>query len=224
VTSSIPIVMSAVADPVGQSLVRNLARPGGNITGIAWLTQVEIEGKHLELLKQTVPRLVRVAILSNPMAVPDPDGSRTKAIGAAAHSLGLELQNFEVTKPEGIAEAFTAIRRAGVGALAVRPDPVVLEPNRAQVVALALKHRLPAIYAWQHYVDSGGLMSYNTSLPDFHYRSATFVDKILRGAKPGDIPIEQPTKYELVINLKAAKALGLTIPQALLVRADQVIK
>jgi len=224
VTSTIPIVMSAVADPVGQGFVRSLARPGGNITGLAWLTQAEIEGKHLELLKQPVPGLVRVATLVNPMAVPDPDGSREKAIATAARSLGLELQKVEVTKPEGIAEAFTVIGRARVGALAVRADPVVLEPNRAQVVALALKHRLPTIYPWRHYVDSGGLMSYNTSVPDFHHRSATFVDRILRGAKPGDIPIEQPTKYELVINLNVAKALGLTIPHALLLRADHVIQ
>jgi putative ABC transport system substrate-binding protein len=223
-TSTIPIVMSAVADPVGQGVIRNLARPGGNVTGLAWLTQAEIEGKHLELLKQAVPGLVRVATLVNPMAVSDPDGSRARAIGTAARSLGLDLQNVEVTKPEGIAEAFTVIGRARVGALAVRADAVVLEPNRAQVVALALKHRLPTVYPWRHYVDAGGLMSYNTSIPVFHHRSATFVDRILKGAKPGDIPIEQPTKYELVINLKTAKALGLTIPPSLLLRADHVIQ
>lgn len=128
-TSTIPIVMAAVADPVTQGFVRNLARPGGNITGIAWLTQAETEGKHLELLKQTVPSLMRVAVLVNPMAVPDPDGSRAKAIGAAARSLGLELQTFEVTKPEGIADAFTAISKARVGGLVVRPDPIVLESS-----------------------------------------------------------------------------------------------
>ncbi len=223
-TTRIPIVMSAVADPIGQGFVRDLARPRGNITGIAWLTQAEIEGKHLELLKQTVPGLVRVATLVNPMAVPDPAGSRAKAIDAAARALGLEMQSFEVTKPEGIAQAFRAIDGARIGALVVRPDPVVLEPNRGQVVVLALKHRLPAIYPWRHYVDSGGLMSYNASLPNLHHRAATFVDKILRGGKPGDIPIEQPTKYEFVINLRTAKALGLTIPPSLLARADQVIE
>jgi putative ABC transport system substrate-binding protein len=223
-TGTIPIVMSAVADPVRQGFIPNLARPGGNITGLAWLALGQIEGKHLELLKETTPGLRRVAILQSPTAIPDPEGLTIKGIKAAANTLGLEIQFFEVSQPEAIVETFGRISRARVGALLVRPDPAVLDTNRARIAELALSHRLPAIYPWRHYVDSGGLMSYNTHIPDFHRRAATYVDRLLKGAKPGDLPIEQPTKYELVINLKAAKALGLTIPPSLLQRADQVIE
>ncbi len=223
-TRTIPIVMSATDDPVRSGFVASLARPGGNITGLAFQAQGELDGKRLELLKETIPGLAHVALLVNWVAVPDQDGTIRSAIQRAARLVSLEVQTYEVNRAQDIAEAFTAIGTARVGAVLVRPDPSVLEPDRAQVVALALLHRLAAMYPWQLYVDAGGLMSYATSIPAFHRRSAFYVDKILKGAKLADLPIEQPTKFELVINLKTAKALGLTIPPSLLLRADQVIE
>jgi putative ABC transport system substrate-binding protein len=223
-TSMIPIVMSANPDPVGLGFIASLARPGGNITGLSFLAQGALDGKYLELLKETVPRLARVAILTNPLALQDPDGSVQKGATAAARILRLEIQTYEVRRLQDLAEAFTAMSRARIGALLVRADPHVFESSRTQVVALALRHRLPAVYPWRLYVDAGGLMSYGASIPDFHRRSAGYVDKILKGAKPADLPVQQPVKFELVINLKTAKALGLTIPPSLLVRADEVIK
>jgi len=221
-TGTIPIVMSSTSDPVRDGFVASLARPGGNITGLSSLAQGPLEGKRLELLKETVPRLARVADLLNPLM--DRDGAITREITTAARFLGLEVQTFEVKTPQDIAKAFAAIGKARVGALLVRADPSILEPNLKQVVSLALQHRLPAMYPWQMYVDAGGLMSYATSIPAFHHRSATYVDKILKGAKPADLPVEQPTRFELVINMKTAKALGLTIPASVLIRADQVIQ
>jgi putative ABC transport system substrate-binding protein len=223
-TRTIPIVMSTAGDPVREGFVASLARPGGNVTGLANLNYGDIEAKRLELLKQMIPKLARVAVLSNAAAAPDPDGSIMRAFAAAARSMSLELEMFEISHPAAITEMFAAIGRARIGAVMIRADPLVLEPNIDQIVALALRHRLISIYPWRIYVNSGGLMSYATSIPGFHYRSATYVDKILRGTKPADLPVEQPTKFELVINLKTAKALGLTIPQTLLLRADQVIQ
>ncbi len=219
---TIPIVMSATPDPVREGFVASLARPGGNITGLSFLAQGALEGKRLQLLKETVPRLARVADLVNPIM--DQDGAIKREIATAALSLGLKVLTFEVKRPQDIAEAFAAMRGSRVGALLVRADPAVLEPNLTQVVALARKHRLPAMYPWQMYVDAGGLMSYATSIPVFHHRSATYVDKILKGAKPADLPVEQPMRFELVVNLKTAKALGLTFPPSILIRADQVIQ
>ena len=221
-TGTIPIVMAASPDPVREGIVASLARPGGNITGLSFLAQGPLEGKRLELLKETVPHLARVADLANPST--DQDGAIKREMTAAARSLGLEVQTFEVKKPQDIPKAFAAIGKARVGALLVRADPAVLVPNFTQVVALAFKHRLPAMYPWKDYVDAGGLMSYATSLPGFHHRSATYVNKILKGAKPADLPVEQPTRFELAINMKTAKALGLTIPASVLIRADQVIQ
>ncbi len=221
-TGTIPIVMSATPDAVREGFVASLARPGGNITGLSFLAQGALEGKRLELLKETVPRLARVADLVNPIM--DQDGAIKREITTAVRFLGLEILTFEVKRPQDIAEAFAAIGRSRVGALLVRADPAVLEPNVTQVVALALKHRLPAMYPWQMYVDAGGLMSYATSIPGFHHRPAAYVDKILRGAKPADLPVEQPTRFELVINMKTAKALGITFPPSIMVRADQVIQ
>jgi ABC-type uncharacterized transport system substrate-binding protein len=224
-TSTIPIVMSATPDPVQAGFVPSLARPGGNITGLAFLARGNLAGKRLELLKETVPGLARVAYVVNWYAtLPDQVSTIMEELTGAARALEGEGQLFEVRRPQDIVEVFAAMEKAQVGGLLVEPDPHVLEPNLAQVVALALQHRLPAIYPWRLYVDAGGLMSYATSIPDFHRRSATYVDKILKGTKPADLPVEQPTTFELVINLKTAQALGLTIPPRILFQADEVIR
>jgi putative ABC transport system substrate-binding protein len=218
-TRTIPIVMSALPDPVGAGFIASLARPGGNTTGLT-LDSEEMTGKQLELLKEVVPRLSSVAVLGNPIshaALP----RKTKAAGAA---LGLKVQDFLVRHARDLAPTFAAMRQARVGAILVLRDPGVIERNLAEVVALAAKQRLPALYFFHQFPDAGGLMSYGSNVNDIHRRSAAFVDKILKGAKPADLPIEQPTKFELVINLKTAKALGLTIPPSLLARADQVIE
>jgi putative ABC transport system substrate-binding protein len=224
-TSTIPIVMSATPDPVQEGFVTSLARPGGNITGLAFLGRGNLVGKRLELLKETVPGLARVAYVVNWHArLPEQVSAIMEEFTSAARALGLEGQLFEVRRPQDIVEVFTAMEKAQVGGLLVDVDPHVLEPNLAQVVALALQHRLPAIYPWRLYVAAGGLMSYATSIQAFHQRSATYVDKILKGIKPADLPVEQPTKLELVINLKTAKALGITMPPSLLLLADEVIQ
>jgi putative ABC transport system substrate-binding protein len=206
---------------VADGFVNNLARPGGNTTGIGNVVD-ELGGKRLELLKEMLPGLERVAALANPKI------SRYKelltAFLASARSLNLQVQVFEVTRPQDMAGVFAAIEKARVGALFVLTDIQVLEPNRPQIVAMTARHRLPAMYPWHFYTEIGGLMSYAPSVPGFHHRSPAYVDRILRGARPADLPVEQPTKFELVINLKTAKALGLTIPQSLLLRADQVIE
>jgi putative tryptophan/tyrosine transport system substrate-binding protein len=184
-----------------------------------------MEGKRLELLKETVPGLARVAYVVNWYAMLPAQVSAIMAeLTGAARALEVEGQFFEVRRPQDIVEVFAAMEKAQVGGLLVEPDPHVLEPNLAQVVALALQHRLPAIYPWRLYVDAGGLMSYATSISDFHRRSATYVDKILKGTKPADLPVEQPTTFELVINLKTAQALGLTIPPRILFQADEMIR
>jgi putative ABC transport system substrate-binding protein len=221
-TSTIPIVMSALGgDPVQQGLVQSLRHPGGNLTGLTLVAQGRIEPKQLELLKEAVHGLTRVGILANRSG----DQAVADALSAAAHALRLQLQTFEVSAPEEIPDAFAAMERSGVRAVLLRGDPLVLDPYSPQSVTLALKHRLPAIYPWSHIpARHGGLMSYSTSISELHRRSASYVDRILKGANPGDLPIEQPTKFELVINLKTAKAIGLTIPPAVLQRADQVIE
>jgi putative tryptophan/tyrosine transport system substrate-binding protein len=224
-TSTIPIVMSATPDPVQAGFVTSLARPGGNITGLAFLARGNLAGKRLEQLKETVPGLARVAYVVNGYAtLPDQVSAIMKELTRAARALEVEGQLFEVRRPQDIGEVFAAMEKAQVGGLLVDPDPHVLEPHLAQVVALARQHRLPAIYPWRLYVDAGGLMSYATSIPDFHRRSATYVDKILKGTKPADLPVEQPTTFELVINLKTAQALGLPIPPRILFQADEVIR
>jgi putative ABC transport system substrate-binding protein len=217
-TTTIPIVMATTADPEGLGFVKSLARPGGNTTGIANLTW-ELDGKRLELLKELLPHLARVAVLANPR-----NKDQFPAILGAAQSLGLQARVFEVARPEAIAAAFERISTAQAGALLVATDIQVLEPSRARIVAMAARYRLPAMYPWAFYVDDGGLMSYSTSLRELHRRSAVFVDRILKGANPADLPVEQPTKFELVMNLKTARALGLTIPPSLQQRADQVIE
>jgi putative ABC transport system substrate-binding protein len=219
-TTAIPIVMGSSGDAVGIGLVQSLARPGGNDTGLTGISP-ELSGKRLELLKEAFPKKSRVALLWNPA---NPlDVLEFKATVAAAPALGLMLQSLEVRVPEEIEAGFAAAAKARADLLVVFPDPV-FGTARAQIVGLAVKHRLPAMYVWQQDTVAGGLMSYGPSFPDSLRRAATYVDKILKGAKPADLPIEQPTKFELVVNLKTAKALGLTIPQTLLLRADQIIE
>jgi putative ABC transport system substrate-binding protein len=220
-TTSIPIVMSSAAKPVASGLIKSLARPGGNVTGIANLTW-ELESKRLELLKTAIPGLTRVGVLENLSRRAPP--AATAALTAAARTLGLEIQSFTVNKPEQLAETFAAMSRARVGAILLRADVLVLEPNRAQVAALAARHRMPVMYPWRFYIDAGGLMSYAESIPAFHHRSASYVDRILKGAKPADLPVEQPSKFELVVNLKTARALELALPHGFLLRADDVIE
>jgi putative ABC transport system substrate-binding protein len=217
-TATIPIIMATTSDPEKWGFVKSLARPGGNTTGIANQTW-ELDGKRLELLKEAVPHVKRVAVLANPR-----NKDQFPTILRDAQSVGLQARVFQVTRPEAIEGAFESIDKAQARALLVATDVQVLEPSRGRIVAMAARYRLAAMYPWGFYVDIGGLMSYATSVSELHRRSATFVDRILKGAKPGDLPVEQPTKFDLVINLKTARALGLTIPQSLLQRADQVIE
>ena len=178
-------------------------------------------GKQLELLKEAVPKLSRVAVLRNPAT---PYDAARKWIEAAAHTLKLELMDFSVSHAKDLAPTFAAMSQARVGAILVRSDALLIGRSVAEVVALAASRRLPAVYSFRQFPDSGGLLSYGANVYDIHRRSAAFVDKILKGAKPGDLPVEQPTKFELIINLKTAKALGLTIPQTVILQADQVIE
>jgi putative ABC transport system substrate-binding protein len=221
-TTTIPIVMAATgADPVAAGFVASLARPEGNITGLSLLAAA-LDGKRLELLKEVVPGLRRVAVLQNP-DFPEAR-NRWRDAETTGKSLGVRLQAWEVRSPQEIETTFSAVDRARPNALLVFSDPAVLERHRGRIIALAIKYRLPAIYPWRSYVEEGGLMVYGPSLFDMHRRSAYYVDKILKGAKPADLPVEQPTKFELVINLKAAKQIRLTIPPNVLARADKVIK
>jgi ABC-type uncharacterized transport system substrate-binding protein len=220
-TGTIPIVMIGAGDPIAQGLIASLARPGGNITGLAYSVGQEIFGKQLALLKEAVPKVRRVAVLWNP-AVP----TLAPAIGevkVAARSLGVQLQLLEARGPNDFDSAFAAMARERAGALLVITDSV-FTTHRIRLADLAARSRLPAAYTNRQPVDAGGLMSYGPSFPDLWRRAATYVDKILKGAKPADLPVQQPTKFELVINLKTAKALGLTIPPSLLARADEVIE
>jgi putative ABC transport system substrate-binding protein len=220
-TETIPIVMIGVGDPVGQGLIASLARPGGNVTGLSYSVGLEIFGKGLELLKETVPKVRRVAILSNPANPSHPLAIRE--VNVAARSLGVQLQLLEARGPNEFDGAFAAMAKERVGALLVVTDPMLVL-HRTRLADLAARSRLPAAYGTRESVEAGGLMSYGPSLSDLWRRAATYVDKILKGAKPADLPVEQPTKFELVINVKAAKALGLTIPQSMFIRADEVIE
>jgi putative ABC transport system substrate-binding protein len=222
-TSTIPIVMLAVADPLGSGLIASLARPGGNITGLTFLG-AELSAKRLELLKEVVPGLSRVAVLWHPGA----HGERTqrdmlKETEVAGRALGLQLQFLEAREPSDFDGAFSAMTREHAGALLVLTSPM-FSAEGARLADLAAKSRLPATYHLKVFAEAGGLMSYGARFTDQYRRAATFVDKILKGAKPGDLPVEQPTKFELVINLKTAKALGLKIPPSVLVRATEVIE
>jgi len=218
-TRTIPIVMSTLPDPVREGFVAGLAHPGGNTTGITLDTE-ELAGKQLELLKEAVPGAARMGILRNPASL-GWDVAKTQ-IDVTARALRVEIHDFPVTRLEDLAPAFAAMSRARIGAILVRRDVLVLEPHRARVVALAAQHRLPAMYNFREFPESGGLMSYGVNVYDLHRRSATFVDRILKGAKPGDLPVERPTKFELVINLTTARALRLAVPASLLLRAEVI--
>ena len=219
-TTSIPLVMTAVGDPVGTGLVTSLARPGGNITGLTSIA-AELEGKRLELLREIVPKLSRVAVLWNPAS--QFQVVAVKETQVAAEELRMKLQLVGVQAAEEFDNAFSAIVTERAGALIVLADRLFLH-NRDRIVAFTAKRRLPTVYAYVELVEAGGLMSYGPSYAYMHRQAATYVDKILKGTKPADLPVEAPIKFELVINLKAAKQIGLTIPPWVLMRADKVIR
>ena len=222
-TVSIPIVMAQDSDPVGNGFVASLARPGGNITGLSNFAP-EIGGKQLELMKETVSRLARVAVLGTRTSSNNPSyAQRLSEIERAAKAFGVKLQYLNVLNSKDIETSFRAASKERADAV-LAMGGAVLNSHRTQVIEQAVKSRLPAIYNQRLYVEDGGLMTYGASLPDLDRRAATYVDKILKGAKPADLPVEQPKKFEFVINLKAAKQIGLTIPPNVLVRADRVIK
>jgi putative ABC transport system substrate-binding protein len=221
-TSTIPIVMAgAGTDPVAAGFVRTLAKPGGNITGLSLLS-ADLDAKRLELLKEVVPGLRKVAILQNP-DFPEAD-KRWRDVEAAGRLLQLHAEPWKARSLSDIESVFSTAQTSGPSGVVVLSDPAILERHRLLIIKLAGKHRLPAVYPWRVYVEDGGLMTYAANLLEMHRRSASYVDKILKGAKPADLPVEQPTKFELVINLKTAKQIGLTIPPNVLARADRVIK
>ena len=223
VTTTIPVVVPVMGDPVGDGLVASLARPGGNITGLTFLGP-ELVPKRMELLKEALPGISRVVVLWHPGANSE---RATKVMfretEAAARALALQLRFADVRSADEIDRAFSAITAETADALVVLPSPMFFVERR-RIVELATKNRLPSIFGGREFAEEGGLISYGASINDLFRRSATFVDKILKGAKPADVPVEQPTKFELVINLRTANALGLTIPQSLLLRADEVIE
>jgi putative ABC transport system substrate-binding protein len=219
-TSVIPIVFAVAGDPVGSGLVASLARPGANVTGLS-LQQSDLAAKRLELLLQVMPSLRRLAVMGNassPMIALE-----LREVEVTGRSLGLEVITLEIGRPEDISVAFEAALKDRAEALYVCADPLV-NNNRVRIVSLAHEARLPTMFGEREHVDAGGLMSYGPNLPDLFRRAGDYVDKILRGAKPGDIPVEQPTKFELAVNLRTAKALGLEVPPTLLARADEVIE
>jgi len=219
-SATIPIVFAAATDPVGLGLVSSLARPGGNITGLS-LMAPDLDGKRLELLKEAFPKVARVAFLWFPGA---PTGNLTLTeMEAVAKALGLKLQSLEVRSLDDFEGAFARAKREGAQALITTPHSLIATQQR-QVLDFAAKNRLPAMYPYSEFVEAGGLMSYAPSYTDLFRRAADYVDKILKGTKPADLPVEQPTKFELIVNLKAAKQIGLTIPQKVLERADKVIR
>jgi putative ABC transport system substrate-binding protein len=219
-TSTIPIVMGFDNDPVGNGFAASLARPGGNITGLSTLAP-EISGKQLELLKEIVPRISRVAVLGH--STEPGNAQALREVEVAAGAFGVQLQHLDVRDPKDIETAFRAASKGRADAILMLNSPV-LNPHRTQVVNLAVKSRLPVIYGQSEFVEAGGLMTYSASFTDLFRRAATYVDKILKGAKSAELPVEQPTKFEFIINLKAAKQIGLTIPPNVLARADRVIK
>ena len=230
-TTTIPIVFAVIADPVRLGLVTSLAHPGGNLTGLTAFGS-DLGGKRLELLKELIPRLSRMGVLWIPAAQAkiraEPPIDRLGHVGLAqteeaGRALGVQVQSFPVRSPTDITDALAAATRERIGALIVEEDSLTYS-ERNRIIEFAAAHPLPAIYGYRDYVVSGGLISYGAKLPELIHGALGYIDKILKGAKPGDLPVEQPTKFELVINLKTAKALGLTIPQSLLLRADEVIQ
>jgi putative ABC transport system substrate-binding protein len=219
-STTTPIVIAAADDPLAAGLVASLARPGANITGLSLMTP-DLTPKRLELLKEILPGLTRVAVLwnsANPISEPE-----LRKAEAAAGSLGLQLQSLGMRDPHEFATAFSSMKREHAGAVFMLPDAMFFG-RRNEIVDFAASSRLPLFAHLREFADAGGLMTYGPNVADVHRRAATYVDKILKGAKPADLPVEQPTKFELVINLKTAKTLGLTIPQSLLLRADEVIQ
>jgi putative ABC transport system substrate-binding protein len=219
-TRTIPVIMANAGDPVDSGLVASLARPGGNVTGLSSLS-VNLEAKRLGLLRELVPGIARIAALYNMSSPVSPP--QWKEIEGAARAAGVQSQLLDVRKPEDLGPAFDAASRQRADGLIVGQEGL-LQANRKLIVELAAKHRLPAIYRSMEFIEVGGLLAYGPSYPDLYRRAATYVDKIFKGAKPGNLPVEQPTKFELIINLKTAKTLGLTIPPPLLLRADEVIQ
>jgi putative ABC transport system substrate-binding protein len=219
-TSTIPVVMTQDGDPVGNGFVASLARPGGNITGLSTVAP-ELSGKQLELLKETLPKLSRVAVLGSSNR--SGNAQSLKETELAAGGLGVKLHYLDILSPKDIEAAFRTVSKQNADAVLVLTGPIVTSQHK-QITDLALKNRLPAIYDRPEFVEDGGLMTYSVSSTDLFRRAAYYVDKILKGAKPADLPVEQPTKFELVINLKTAKQIGLTIPPNVLARADRVIK
>jgi len=219
-TETIPIVMATGGDPVRLGVVVSLARPGGNITGLSLMVP-ELDGKRLDLLKEALPHVSRVAVLWNASNPTSPD--QLRQIEAAARVLGLQLHSLAIRHPDELDSVFAAMTREGAEALITLGD-AVLWNHRTRVVALAAQHHLPAVFDAREFADVGGLMAYGPHVPDSYRRAAVYVDKILKGAQPADLPVERPVKFELVINLKTAKALGVTIPPALLFQADKVIQ
>jgi putative tryptophan/tyrosine transport system substrate-binding protein len=219
-TTTIPIVFVSLGDPIAEGWVASLARPGANLTGVAGLSP-ELAGKRLELLRELVPSLAKVAVLWNPAN--SAEGVAVKATETVAHSLGMSITVEHVGSPSEFDQAFSAIVRSGTNAVIVLPDPMFLA-NRQQLVELNNRSRLPAIYFETSFVAAGGLISYGPNFTELFRRAAAYVDKILKGGKPGDLPIEQPTKFVLAINLKTAAAIGITAPTSILLRADEVIE
>jgi len=219
-TSTVPVVMMASGDPVGVGLVTSLARPGGNITGLSAIVG-ELSPKRLELIREIVPGLARIAVLANTSN--DAVRRDWARIETAARSLGVQSQLLDLRESDALGPTFDDASARRADALVVVIDAIT-QANQQRIVDLAMKHRLPAIYSSREFVDAGGLISYGVSYPDLYRRAATYVDKILKGTKPADLPVVQPTKFELVINLKTAKALGIEVPPTLLARADEVIE
>jgi putative ABC transport system substrate-binding protein len=219
-TTTIPIVMESLSDVVSIGLVSNLARPGGNVTGVSGFAP-ELSGKRLELIRELFPRANQIAVLANranPVTVPI-----LRATEAAAQQLGVKLRVLDIRQPAQLGAAFETMRRVRTDALILMADPLLFS-ERPLIIQLAARHRLPAVYEMRLFPDAGGLLSYGPLPQERFQRMAVYVDRILRGARPGELPIEQPTKFELVINLKTAKALGLTIPPSVLARADEIIE
>ncbi len=230
-TTTIPIVFAVIGDPVRSGLVASLAHPGGNATGLTAFGS-DLGGKRLELLKELIPRLSRIGVLWNPAPpakMPDwPQMARTAQVGLAqteeaGRALGVQVQSFPVRRPSDFSNALEAATHDRIGALIVEENSLTYS-ERSRIIEFAAAHELPAIYGYRDYVVSGGLISYGARLPELMHRALDYIDKILKGARPSDLPVEQPTKFELVINAKTAKALGLAIPQPLMLRADEVIQ
>ena len=219
-TRTIPIVMPVAADPVGTGIVASLAQPGGNVTGLSTIAS-DLSGKRLGLLKEVVPKVSRIAVLSNPSSANDPP--QMKETEVTARALGVQLQRLEVRSPDDFERVFQAATTKRAGALMTLDDALFFT-HRTRIVNLAAKSRLPAIYFFREFVEAGGLMSYAANLSDMYRRASVYVDKILKGRTPADLPVEQPMKFEFIVNLQAAKKIDLTIPPNVLVRADRVIR